>query len=408
MLKTLRLKNFKLHEDATFELGRITVLIGPQGVGKSSVIQTLSLLRQSAGKEGLFDGRSDEGRTFQNVIHGVEQGRLLSFGVELSTIGAPYFLSDTGELDVSYGITFDNSGFREQQARFVTGKRTLDFRAARREAETLPENIVAQNCEVSFSASRHTLYPFRFKQHGENHAVRKGINDLRLSIYEYFHQVQMVPESHVIDRNRYPKVASSHVPPRDIGQVVNRLADEWDAKDELSDNLARIVGREIDFRPNGNEVLIETKNPAVDMLGPVMCEGGGLRALVWPLASLAFASPGSLITIEEPEIHLHPKALRNLSEVFARVCLEKDVQLLLTTHNEHLVLSLLLAVAEGKLDPEQLAIYSLGEESGRSIVSRLQVDEKGGVEGGLQGFFEASVDELGQYLAALQDREKAE
>ena len=48
MLKTIRLKNFKLHEDTSIEAAPITVFIGPNNSGKSSIFQALLLLRQAA------------------------------------------------------------------------------------------------------------------------------------------------------------------------------------------------------------------------------------------------------------------------------------------------------------------------------------------------------------------------
>jgi energy-coupling factor transporter ATP-binding protein EcfA2 len=48
MLKSVHLKNFKLHEDTTIEAAPITVFIGPNNSGKSSVFQALLALRQAA------------------------------------------------------------------------------------------------------------------------------------------------------------------------------------------------------------------------------------------------------------------------------------------------------------------------------------------------------------------------
>jgi energy-coupling factor transporter ATP-binding protein EcfA2 len=54
VLKTIRLKNFKLHEDTTIEAGKITVFIGPNNSGKSSIFQALLVLKQ-AGRRGVDD-----------------------------------------------------------------------------------------------------------------------------------------------------------------------------------------------------------------------------------------------------------------------------------------------------------------------------------------------------------------
>ncbi|TKD07345.1 AAA family ATPase [Polyangium fumosum] len=44
MIESLRLQNFKGHRDTTIEFGRLTVLVGPNGSGKTSVIQALGVL----------------------------------------------------------------------------------------------------------------------------------------------------------------------------------------------------------------------------------------------------------------------------------------------------------------------------------------------------------------------------
>lgn len=45
MIESLRLQNFKGHRDTTVDLGRLTVLVGPNGSGKTSLLQALGVLR---------------------------------------------------------------------------------------------------------------------------------------------------------------------------------------------------------------------------------------------------------------------------------------------------------------------------------------------------------------------------
>src|SRR5260370_42150587 len=53
MIRLLRLQNFKCFEDQSFQLKPLTLLTGLNGTGKSSVLQSLLLLRQSY-QEGLL------------------------------------------------------------------------------------------------------------------------------------------------------------------------------------------------------------------------------------------------------------------------------------------------------------------------------------------------------------------
>jgi predicted ATPase len=76
--------------------------------------------------------------------------------------------------------------------------------------------------------------------------------------------------------------------------------------------------------------------------------------------------------------------------------------MVLTTHNEHLLLPLLSAVGRGDLSSEDIRIYFCKEEAGRAEAKRLDIDPSGRVEGGLPGFFEASLDELGAFISSLK------
>ena len=56
MITTLRIKNFKSHKDTDLVLGNLTLLCGLNGVGKSSIFQSLLLLRQTYQKNRLDAG----------------------------------------------------------------------------------------------------------------------------------------------------------------------------------------------------------------------------------------------------------------------------------------------------------------------------------------------------------------
>ena len=402
MLRRLRLRNFKMHEDTQLELGAVNVLIGAQGTGKSSILHALAALRASSGKEGLTFRGPLKGLAFQDVVHRREERRLLMFGLELDCLGAPAFLSETGEFSVRYEITFDNQGFREHTGSFAVGNEALEFRtvdvAGGPQSSMPPAWEVAGRASVQFQASTYTLIPFRCSVEGPDYSLRRGMDDLRFSVSTFLRRSHLVPEWRIVRDATYRAVDVPDGAPTSLEQVVSKLAHEWELRDEVSERLERIVGRRINFRPAGDGIEVEAGG-RVPL--PVTAEGGGLRSLIWPLAAMAMAGPDSLVAIEEPEIHLHPKALADLGAAMVSAAMDKGVQFLLTTHDEHLLFALLLAVAEGRVPPEKLAIYSVGEEAGRSVVTRLPVDEKGSVEGGLTGFFEASVGELGAHVRAL-------
>ena len=60
--------------------------------------------------------------------------------------------------------------------------------------------------------------------------------------------------------------------------------------------------------------------------------------------------------VEEPEIHLHPRAQAQLGEFFMDLY-RNGVASIVETHSEYLVLRLQQLVASGELPPEHIAFY---------------------------------------------------
>ena len=132
-------------------------------------------------------------------------------------------------------------------------------------------------------------------------------------------------------------------------------------------------------------------------------EGAGAKAIVPLLHQLIIADRGATVLIEEPEIHLHPKAQAELAEVLAETAKAEDKQIIMTTHSEHILSRLLTLVAEKSLSPNRLAIYSFEkDDKGECSATEIEVTELGQVTGGLTGFYDANLDEMDRYVRALQ------
>jgi predicted ATPase len=102
----------------------------------------------------------------------------------------------------------------------------------------------------------------------------------------------------------------------------------------------------------------------------------------------------NLIIIEEPETHLHPAAHGNLAERFVDSYLEdKNRSYLIETHSQNFVLRMRRLVAEGKMKPEQIAIYyvDFDYEQNISNLEDIVVHEDGSVEKWPEGVFGEAV-----------------
>ena len=104
------------------------------------------------------------------------------------------------------------------------------------------------------------------------------------------------------------------------------------------------------------------------------------------------AKPDDLLMIENPEIHLHPKAQAKLGE-FLTVIADAGVQLIVETHSEHVINKIQYQIYSGKYDTEKLAIYYKGNP--REQFEKVVIDEHGRyIVDFPEGFFDASLDDL--------------
>jgi len=128
--------------------------------------------------------------------------------------------------------------------------------------------------------------------------------------------------------------------------------------------------------------------------------GAGLAALFPIVVALSFYPEGSTVFIEHPEMHLHPKLQYELAEFFLTVSEKRNYQLIIETHSEHLLYGLLNAVAQKRLKPDELTVYSTKKENGKSVFEKMIVHEDGSLEGNLSDFLEADIDAFLDWLKA--------
>jgi predicted ATPase len=185
-------------------------------------------------------------------------------------------------------------------------------------------------------------------------------------------------------------------------RLTTTLAYQRELETILSEWFTRITGLKVRFplvRKKRVTITGGTHKPQFIMVN----EGFGSNQLTFALAQLAISPKDSILCYEEPEIHLHPRAQAELANILVEIAKQDEKQMILTTHSEHILYGLLSNVAEGKLSPDELAIWYFSRENGKvEKPQELKVDEKGRVEGGLRGFFEVELEQLERYFKAFQ------
>ncbi len=114
----------------------------------------------------------------------------------------------------------------------------------------------------------------------------------------------------------------------------------------------------------------------VDMVN-IVDVGFGISQVLPVVVALIAAEPGQLVYIEQPELHLHPNAQVKLAQVLADAA-KRGVRVVAETHSSLLLLGIQTLVAEGKLSPDLVKLHWFSRnKDGITKIDSVDLDEAG-------------------------------
>lgn len=155
------------------------------------------------------------------------------------------------------------------------------------------------------------------------------------------------------------------------------------------------------------EVLVRTHAQASEV--KITDVGFGVSQVLPALVQAFYCPPDSTIWMEQPEIHLHPQVQAELADVFISATQGREngkvrnVQLIVESHSEHFLNRLQLRMAEGVVQPEDVAIYFCRRAGAATELEPLRLNMFGEIENWPENFFgDEMADIAGRTLAAMQ------
>lgn len=132
--------------------------------------------------------------------------------------------------------------------------------------------------------------------------------------------------------------------------------------------------------------------------------GIGISQIVPVIVAALDPERPNFTAIEQPELHMHPKAQVGLGDLFASQITDDSRCFLIETHSEHLMLRLLRRIEETnsgvphdgpQLLPEQVSVVFIEQIDGQAKATQLRIDEEGEfINRWPHGFFEERAKEL--------------
>ncbi len=129
--------------------------------------------------------------------------------------------------------------------------------------------------------------------------------------------------------------------------------------------------------------------------------GFGISQVLPVLVQCFYAPAGSIIFMEQPEIHLHPNAQSALADVMIDVIksrengADRNIQLVIETHSEHFLRRLQRRIAEDKVSQEEVSAYFANISKAPATLKPLQIDVFGNIQNWPENFFG---DEMGDII----------
>lgn len=422
MLTSLQLKNFKAWRDTgVVDLRPVTMLLGTNSSGKSSLIQSLLLLKQTA---------QSPDRTIHLNLGGDELNDYFNFGDfdDVLTAGCtdprrfelafafrrpPGERIQDGHFRCSYGKT-SSGAVAVQELELLTDDRRL--RAVRREKGAyslfVDDETQPRGKSRDFAPERSiALSAEAIAQLGAEGALAQ---DLSLAIRRelenvvYLGPLRRKPErDYVWNKSNPGEIGSDGHKVIDVllasaltknggqGEIVAGVS-RWLKRMDVADHLeVRQVGRSTRY-----EVVVHKDGVQANLRDV----GIGISQVLPVLTVAHFAPRGSTVILEEPEIHLHPLAQSVLAELFIEVSRRRSILFIVETHSEHVFRRMQTLIAQQRTQPDRCALYFVERDEAVARLRPLAVDDFGTVSNWPPHFFGDSVGEARAQAQARAQR----
>ncbi len=475
LLTGLTIEGYKSFRDRTeLPLAPLTVVYGPNSSGKSSLIQSLLLLKQSMGQPHLVtQGDVTDVGSFTGIRNRHEAPTVrfsLDFGAPVWDLPAEGTPDPTCPRHLEFVYQDAGDGRGSLQATVVNAG-PMHTSWVSEEAGAM--SMAVQDLAPVFGhlGTGTFLYPFdtRHDHHGEDEEAtrtraeqnrkrgesyakklaRTGVERLtldwdgiqasgrapRLPAHHATHRQASVNQSYVDRTARlmagpghelsiilsdlaylgplrsapqrfYSRTTTAGLP-GDGRDSVLYLYDHESAMDQVNEWFRRLeIPYEIGIVPLvagqnkglvGDLIAVSLKDLRSGVTVTPADVGYGISQSM-PLVVELTARTRSVICIEQPETHLHPRLQARLAELLidATKVEYRANQVIVETHSEHLMLRLQRRIRGGDLNPDDLCVlYVDQDDEGAARVQRLRVDEDGDfIDEWPDGFFDERMEEL--------------
>ena len=414
MITELRSQNFKSWQDTSkLQFAPLTGLFGANSSGKTSILQVLLMLKQTVERppdwnEPLYFGNEESLvnlGNFGTVIHKHKQDLSLDISVswKSSTVA-----------DINKYIRFYNLNVETLSSSQGDRDRSEEISFSTNIARAVVNNSYYATDLYRLNVEQPDLFRCYGLRAGQTQTVEIS-SRFEEEFENLFSRILYLGPLREHPRPRYTWDGDH---PKSIGQegekAISALLSGRIRRFPIDEQILNWLQRlelidSYDLRPISDtnqdyEFLIKKYKGGPEVR---LTDVGFGVSQVLPVLILCYYAPeGSILILEQPEAHLHPKVQTELADVLIDVVKNRNVQIILESHSAHLLHRLQRRIAEEQISADDTALYFCQINDGTSEIERLKVDEYGNIRNWPQNFFGDDMGDLVEKTKAEMQRRK--
>lgn len=411
------------------EVRPLTILAGANSSGKSSMMQPLLLLKQTL--EASYDpgalllsGPNVRFTSADQLLSRTARDKQsTSFSVSVE-IGGPSITASFGKVTAK--------GLDLQQMVFSSGREDITLRAEMSHddiASIIPSSL--HHLADSFPGQKGVTAKWKVVRNRcflELQLAAPGVLDRTFSFggllpgsqaEQHIRGLIHLPGLRGNPERTYPVTAVGSTFPGTFEKYVASVIARWYAEDKrmienLSNHLQKLgLTWKVMAKPvDDTQVELRlgrlprpVRGGAQDLVN-IADHGFGASQTLPVLVALLVAERGQLVYLEQPEIHLHPRAQTALASILVEAA-NRGVRVVAETHSSLLVLATQALVAEGHIHPSKVKLHWFARDhEGLTEITSANLDRTGAYGNWPEDFAEVSLEAESAYLGAAESNQR--
>ncbi|MYE25880.1 MAG: DUF3696 domain-containing protein [Chloroflexi bacterium] len=418
MLRRIGLSNFKCWRELDIELAPITLLFGANSSGKTAILQSLLMLKQTArgfdpGQHINFgDGDRDYVNlgSYRDLAYRHDERNSVEMNVKWDSRTGISWQTTDGETGASYVREIKSSkpinynvswAYSDQISIHFLGYSVC---TANRKTENLEiEKNTATGAYVArvfqppqsndLATAIITSPPESCFVFPDKMLIQFPIDVQRFAAFymrefeEFTDRLMYLAPLRAAFKRQYfwtggkPKIVAPDGA-NSIDFLISSVRDDRQLLEEVEDLLRSLaVVEAFDVKSiDRNERLYEATATIAGVESSLSDVGFGISQVLPVITMLMSAPEGSIILLEQPELHLHPNAQAALADLMLEVAETRNLQLIVESHSEHIVRRLQRRIAEASpafATPENIKMYYCQPGEGGATIDEVDMDRFG-------------------------------